>query len=174
MLVVDDQSKPTLFGISLTGHTIGIEHWMPLVMCENCPCSFMRSDCIWLAWVNLQSLPWRPSDHWTKASELVDDKSQGAGERIKANWEVEKPISTNNEVQSGHPTASWCMLGATWWSAAWATRREKVRPMHGKALSRRPNNYYLKIADHLMSMAWVPGSFRYLVFVRWFPTFLFH
>ena len=41
-------------------------------------------------------------------------------------------------VQSGHPAAS-CMLGAAWWSAAWATRREKVRPMHGKALSWRPN-----------------------------------
>ena len=46
----------TLFG--MTGHTIVIVglHWMPLVMCENCPCSFMNSDCISLAWVNLQSL----------------------------------------------------------------------------------------------------------------------
>ena len=79
--------------------------------------------------------PWQPSDHWTMASELVTDKSEEVGERIKANWEVEKPTSTNNEVQSGHQTAS-CMLGAAWWSAAWATRREKsgqcmARPCHG-------------------------------------------
>ena len=65
--------------------------------------------------------------------------SKEAGERIKANWEIEKPTSTNIEVQSGHLTAS-CMLGAAWWSPAWATRREKVMPMHdGKALSWRPN-----------------------------------
>ena len=55
---------------------------------------------------------------------------------VKESKLIEKSTSTNNEVQSGHPTAS-CMLGAAWWSAAWATRREKVRPMHDKALSWR-------------------------------------
>ena len=89
MLVVDYQSKPTLFGI--TGHTIGIVHWIPLVMCENCPCSFMGSwaltapdfpESICNPWL------WWHSDHWTKASQLVTDKSQEAGERIKASWEA--------------------------------------------------------------------------------------
>ena len=90
--------------------------------------------------------PWRPSDHWTKASELVTDKSQEAGERIKANWEVEKPTSTNNEIQSGHRTAS-SMLGAAWWSPTWATRREKVmpRPCHGSLIKKLPITCLSKI-----------------------------
>ena len=59
MLVVDDQSKPTLFGI--TGHRTGIVHSMPLVMCEHCPCSFMSSDCIWLTCLSQFAIPGRDS-----------------------------------------------------------------------------------------------------------------
>ena len=36
----------------------------------------------------------RPSDPWTKASQLFADKSQDAGETITANWEAS---TTNNE-----------------------------------------------------------------------------
>ena len=75
--------------------------------------------------------PWRPSDHWTMASELVTDKSEEVGERIKANWEVEKPTSTNNEVQSevrGQPGEK-------------KSGQYMARPCHGGLIK--------KTADHL-------------------------
>ena len=73
MLAVDDQT--TLLG--KTGHNIRSWHWMG--MCESVSDS-PESLC--------NPRPRRPSDPWTKASQLFADKSQDAGETIKANWEA--------------------------------------------------------------------------------------
>ena len=78
MLAVDDQRS--LLGI--TGHSIQSWHWMG--MCESVSDS-PESIC------NPRSR--RPSDPWTKASQLFADKSQDTGspktgETIKANWEA--------------------------------------------------------------------------------------
>ena len=73
MLAVDDQR--TLLG--KTGHKIRSWHWMG--MCESVSDS-PESLC--------NPRQRRPSDPWTKASQLFADKSQYAGETIKANWEA--------------------------------------------------------------------------------------
>ncbi len=73
MLAVDDQK--TLLGI--TGHNI--RGWHSMGICESVTDS-PESLC--------NPRLWRPSDPWTKASQLFADKSQDAGETIKANWEA--------------------------------------------------------------------------------------
>ena len=70
MLAVDDQMS--LLGI--TGHNIRGWHWMG--MCESVSNS-LESLC--------NPRPRRPSDLWTKASQLFADKSQDTSETIKAN-----------------------------------------------------------------------------------------
>ena len=75
MLAVDDQR--TLLG--KTGHNIRSWHWMG--MCESVSDS-PESLCL------CNPRPRRPSDPWTKASQLFADKSQDAGETIKTNWEA--------------------------------------------------------------------------------------